>query len=141
MYLRGQWTIQRNDAEKINQVWRQCGHLGAELQKELGYKVSYLRQMEVRRSLPPSSKRPAADPHHIASAAPPHLAIIRCVPPLPHRDQASGRRSFPTRFLSAEGCYSWQAAQQKLRIKVTYKQARRGATPLAASLRLGPPPT
>jgi hypothetical protein len=54
VYLRGQWTIHRNDAEKINQVWRQCGHLGADLQKELGYKVSYLRQMEVRR-LPPLS--------------------------------------------------------------------------------------
>ena len=51
------------------------------------------------------------------------------MPPLPHRDQASGRRSFPTRFLSAEGCYSWQAARQTLRIKVTYKQARRAASP------------
>ena len=46
LYLRGQWTVHRNDPPVINQVWRQCAHLGSDLQKELAYKVTYLRQME-----------------------------------------------------------------------------------------------
>ena len=67
LYLRGQWTVHRNDPPGINQVsrhcshlttlltchttchttyhyllcqvWRQCSHLAWDLQKELAYKV------------------------------------------------------------------------------------------------------
>ena len=37
--------------------------------------------------------------------------------------EGSGRRTFPTRFLSAEGCYSVQAVRSNLRIKIARKQA------------------
>ena len=82
LYLRGKWTVHRNDPE-VNTVWRRCAHLGADLQKELGTKVSYLKQMD-----------------------------------------AAGRKGFPTRFVSAEGCYSYEAVQAKLKFKIALKQAR-----------------
>lgn len=81
LYLRGQWTIHRND-KQVNTVWRQCKHLGVELQKELGLKVSYLKQME-----------------------------------------AAGKKTSHLRFVSAEGCYSYEVARARLRFKIALKQS------------------
>ena len=36
---------------------------------------------------------------------------------------AAGRKGFPTRFVSAEGCYSYEAVQAKLKLKIALKQA------------------
>lgn len=36
---------------------------------------------------------------------------------------ASGRKKFPSRFVSAEGCYSYEALQAKLKLKIALKQA------------------
>jgi len=73
LYLRGQWTMHRNRPE-VNEVWRRCAHLGAELERELSAKVTALRQ------------------------------------------------GASTRFLSAEGCYSSEALQAKMRIRMATKQ-------------------
>lgn len=43
LYLRGQWTVHRNDPT-VNGVWRSCPNLGAGLEKELQLKMAYLRQ-------------------------------------------------------------------------------------------------
>ena len=75
LYLRGQWTVHRNRPE-VNEIWRRCAHLGAELEHELNLKVGALRAGQ------------------------------------------------STRFLSAEGCYSYEALKADLRVKIATKQAR-----------------
>mmetsp|Transcript_12056 Transcript_12056/g.34709 ORF Transcript_12056/g.34709 Transcript_12056/m.34709 type:complete len:755 (-) Transcript_12056:286-2550(-) len=47
LYLRGQWTMHRNLPE-ISMLWKNCPHLGDELQKELLMKVAWVRRMESR---------------------------------------------------------------------------------------------
>ena len=47
IYLRGQWTIHRNEA-RVSTVWKECPHLGEQLQKELLLKVAWVRRMESR---------------------------------------------------------------------------------------------
>mmetsp|Transcript_12566 Transcript_12566/g.36837 ORF Transcript_12566/g.36837 Transcript_12566/m.36837 type:complete len:282 (+) Transcript_12566:524-1369(+) len=45
LYLRGQFTIHRND-HSINDLWRQCSNLGSGLEAELQHKVSFLERSE-----------------------------------------------------------------------------------------------
>ena len=73
LYLRGQWTVHRNRPE-VNELWRNCAHLGTELERELATKVGHLQQ------------------------------------------------NMPMRFLSAEGCYSYEAVRANLRVKIANKQ-------------------
>ena len=47
LYLRGQWTIHRNQ-RRISTIWKGCPHLGDDLQKELLMKVAWVRRMESR---------------------------------------------------------------------------------------------
>ena len=37
LYLRGQWTVHRNEP-RVSSVWQRCEHLAGQLQKELGSK-------------------------------------------------------------------------------------------------------
>jgi hypothetical protein len=47
LYLRGQWTLHRNEL-RVSSVWKGCPHLGQGLQKELLLKVAWVRRMESR---------------------------------------------------------------------------------------------
>ena len=47
LYLRGQWTVHRNEP-RVSSVWQRCDHLAGQLQKELLLKVAWVRRMESR---------------------------------------------------------------------------------------------
>ena len=47
LYLRGQWTVHRNEP-RVSSVWQRCEHLAGQLQKELLLKVAWVRRMESR---------------------------------------------------------------------------------------------
>ena len=55
LYLRGQWTVHRNEP-RVNGVWRECANLGAGLEREL--------QVE---SQPPTPAQPGPDPDPAAT--------------------------------------------------------------------------
>ena len=47
LYLRGQWTVHRNEP-RVSSVWQRCDHIAGQLQKELLLKVAWVRRMESR---------------------------------------------------------------------------------------------
>ena len=134
LYLRGQWTVHRNEP-RVSSVWQRCDHIAGQLQKELLLKVAWVRRMESRgianypkrfqsaegcyshqaREEPRGAERSREEPRGATRT--------RHVSPAPGR----GRRLFTARdvrrrLLTASSCQQ-AVSRGDLRIAMVHKQA------------------